>query len=135
MNIDNCYIIDIPKFCDDRGCLSFVESNNHVAFSIKRVYYLYNIPDKEKRGAHAHKNLHQLIIAISGQFIIQIDDGFKQKDYKLDKPNIGMYICPRIWRNLSNFSNDAVCLVLASEAYCESDYIRDYDEFMCLNKK
>ncbi len=127
--ISNCKLIELPHIQDGRGSLSFVESSAHVPFDIARIYYLYGVPDSKVRGAHAHKQLQQLIIPISGSFDIEIDDGDNKKIFHLNRPDQGLYICPMIWRDLSNFSGGAVCLVLASEKYDELDYIRDYDDF------
>lgn len=129
MTINTCRIIELPHIRDARGSLSFVESDAQIPFAIARIYYLYDVPDREVRGAHAHKALHQLIIPISGSFDIELDDGNAKQKFSLSRPDQGLYICPMIWRDLSNFSPDAVCLVLASEKYDESDYIRDYSEF------
>lgn len=127
--IQSCSLIELPHIQDGRGSLSFVESNTHIPFDIARIYYLYGVPDNKVRGAHAHKQLQQLIVPISGSFDIELDDGTSKKTFHLDRPDQGLYICPMIWRDLSNFSNDAICLVLASEKYDESDYIRDYKDF------
>ncbi len=131
-SIENCYLIDLPKKDDKRGSLSFAESCNHVPFAIDRIYYLYDIPKGGERGAHAHKALEQVMIAISGHFKITLDDGDKRETFVLDKKNQGLFIPKMIWRDMFNFSRDAVCLVLASEYFDEKDYIRDYDEFLSL---
>lgn len=135
MSISKCNLYTLPKIQDLRGNLSFIESSNHIPFEIKRVYYLYDIPGGLSRGAHAHKNLHQLIIALSGSFEVIIDDGILKSQYYLNKPFEGLYVCPMIWRELINFSSGSVCMVLASECYEEDDYIRDYDEFKFLHSK
>ncbi len=127
--LDDCEIIQLPKISDPRGNLTFVEGGNHIPFDIKRVYYLYDVPGGAERGGHAHKNLHQLIIAISGSFDIIIDDGRTKKRHHLDRSFYGLYVCPMIWREIDNFSSGAVCLVLASSHYDESDYYRDYYDF------
>ncbi len=127
--LDDCEIIQLPKISDTRGNLTFVEGGNHIPFDIKRVYYLYDVPGGAERGGHAHKNLHQLIIAISGSFDIVIDDGRSEKRHHLDRSFYGLYVCPMIWREIDNFSSGAVCLVLASSPYDESDYYRDYSVF------
>lgn len=128
-SIDDCCIVELPKLGDDRGNLSFAEGRRHVPFDIKRIYYLYDVPADMGRGAHAHKALHQFMIAMSGSFDITLDDGCKSKRVRLDRPYQGLYICPMIWRDLNHFSSGAVCLVLASEYYDEADYIRDYGAF------
>ncbi len=130
--IEACRLIELPHIQDERGSLGFVESGEHIPFEIARIYYLYGVPDSKVRGAHAHKQLQQLIIPTSGSFDIEIDDGDNKKIFHLNRPDQGLYICPMIWRDLSNFSGGAVCLVLASEKYDELDYIRDYDDFMNL---
>ena len=129
MIIDNCKIIDLPKISDYRGNLSFVESNNHIPFDINRIYYLYDVPGGAERGGHAHKELHQLIIAISGSFEVTLNDGKDSITYLLNRSNKGLYICPLIWRDLKNFTSGSVCLVLASDFYSEDDYFRDYNKF------
>lgn len=129
MAIIDARLIDLPEFVDDRGYLSYIESSNHIPFEIKRIYYLHSIPNGQTRGAHAHKKLQQFILAVSGSFEIKIDDGVNTAIFKLSKPSKGLYVPPMIWRDINNFSYDAVCLVLASDIYNESDYIRNYDDF------
>lgn len=130
MALSDCVLVKLPHLIDHRGGLAFVEGGRHVDFSIKRIYYLYQIPQGETRGGHAHKALRQLIIAISGSFAIILDDGREQKKtIHLSDPSVGLYVCPMIWRDLALFSEDAVCLVLASEHYDEADYYRNYAEF------
>ena len=130
MRIDECKIIQIPKVFDKRGNLSFIEENKHIPFEIKRIYYLYDVPGDSVRAGHAHKNLHQFMIAISGSFEITLDDGVNKKTLNLKKPYEGIYIPPMIWRDLDNFSSGSVCLVLASDYFDESDYYRNYNEFI-----
>ena len=127
--IEHCKIIDLPKIADPRGNLTFIEGNRHVPFDIKRVYYLYDVPGGAERGGHAHKELHQLIIAMSGSFDIVLDDGREKKRFHLNRSYYGLYVCPMIWREMDNFSSGSVCLVLASQLYDPSDYYRDYAEF------
>jgi hypothetical protein len=122
--------MDLPKIADPRGNLTFVEGGRHVNFDIKRVYYLYDVPGGAERGGHAHKDLHQLIIAMSGSFDITLDDGREKKRIHLCRSYYGLYVCPMIWREMDNFSSGAVCLVLASNTYDEADYFRDYGDFM-----
>lgn len=129
-NINSCCIVDLPKISDPRGNLTFIEGANHVPFEIKRIYYTYDVPGGADRGAHAHKNLHQLIIAMSGSFDVVLDDGFDQKRYHLNRSYVGLYICPMMWRYLDNFSSGSVCLVLASSLYDANDYYRDYELFL-----
>ena len=130
MSIDGCKIIELPKISSDQGSLTFVEGTHHIPFDIARVYYLYDVPGGGVRGGHAHKNLHQRIVAMSGSFDITIDDGKDKKTYHLNRSYYGLYICPMIWRELDNFSSGSVCMVLASSVYREEDYHRDYAEFM-----
>ncbi len=128
--IENCKIVDLPKIADPRGNLTFIEGGRHVPFEIKRVYYLYDVPGGAERGGHAHKGLHQLIIAMSGSFDIVLDDGLEKKRFHLNRSYYGLYVCPMIWREMDNFSSGSVCLVLASQLYDSADYYRDYAEFL-----
>jgi len=130
MSINDCKIIDLPKIVDPRGNLTFIEGGQHTPFDIKRVYYLYDVPGGAERGGHAHKNLHQLIVAMAGSFDIHIDDGKSKKVIHMNRSYYGLYICPMIWREIDNFSSGAVCMVLASEHYDELDYYRNYDNFV-----
>ena len=129
MKLDICKLIELPKIKDIRGNLSFIESLRHVSFDIKRVYYLYDIPAGSERGGHAHKNLHQLVIALSGSFEIVLSHPKESKRIVLNNPAVGLYICPMIWRTLENFSAGAVCLVLASDVFEEDDYFRSYEDY------
>lgn len=130
MPLTDCRIIDLPKIADARGNLTFVEGNNHIPFDIRRVYYLYDVPGGAERGGHAHKELHQLIIAMSGSFDVVLNDGNETRRIHLNRSYFGLYVCPMIWRELDNFSSGSVCMVLASNTYAESDYYRDYDEYL-----
>lgn len=129
-NIDACQMVSLPKIADPRGNLTFIEGGCHIPFDIKRVYYLYDVPGGAERGGHAHKGLHQLIIAMSGSFDVVLDDGGKKKRVHLNRSYSGLYVCPMIWRELDNFSSGSVCMVLASSKYEEDDYYRNYAEFM-----
>jgi hypothetical protein len=129
MSVKNCKLIELPKIHDPRGNLTFIESGAHIPFSIQRVYYLYDVPGGSERGGHAHKGLEQLIIAISGSFDIEVDDGHSKKRFHLNRSYSGLYIPSMVWRVLDNFSSGSVCLVLASNFYSEGDYFRDYSEF------
>lgn len=129
MCLKNCELIILPKMGDDRGMLSFAESNKHVPFMIKRIFYMYDIPEAKSRGAHAHKTLHQFIISLAGSFEVELDDGKEKRCFAMDKPWQGLHIPPMIWTSVDKFQNNAVCLVLASEAFDEADYYRNYAEF------
>lgn len=135
MALSDCKIIQLPKIEDARGNLSFIEGGQHIPFDIKRVYYLYDVPGGSDRGSHAHKNLHQFIVAMSGSFDVVLDDGRDKKRFHLNRSYYGLYVCPMMWRYLDNFSSGAVCMVLASSHYNEADYIRDYDEFVIAVKE
>jgi dTDP-4-dehydrorhamnose 3,5-epimerase-like enzyme len=130
MQLDKCKMIDLPKIGDPRGNLTFIEGGRHVPFDIRRVYYLYDVPGGAERGGHGHKDLHQLIIAMSGSFDVVLDDGKNKRRIHLNRSYNGLYVCPMIWRELDNFSSGSVCMVLASNYYDESDYYRDYQEFL-----
>jgi hypothetical protein len=129
MSIADCRIIDFPKIADQRGNLTFIEGNRHIPFEIQRVYYLYDVPGGAERGGHAHKALHQLIVAMSGSFDVMLDDGTERKRFHLNRSYYGLYVCPMIWRELDNFSSGSVCMSLASNLYDEQDYYRDYELF------
>ena len=129
MHLDKCQLLDLPRVNDPRGNLTFIEANHHVPFDIKRVYYLYDVPGGSERGGHAHKALHQLIIAMSGSFDIHLDDGCTKKTIHMNRSYQGLYVCPMIWREIDNFSSGAVCMVLASDFYDELDYHREYKDF------
>ena len=134
-SIHDCKLIDLRKIHDVRGNLTPIEGGVDVPFDIKRVYYLYDVPGGESRGAHAHRALQQLLVAANGSFTITLDDGHNKKAFTLNRPYQGLYIVPGIWRDLDNFSSGAVLLCLASEHYDASDYIRDYDEFLKYKNK
>ncbi len=129
MPLSDCRIIDLPKIVDTRGNLTFVEEGVHIPFCIRRVYFTYDLPAGTTRGGHAHKELHQFIIATTGSFDVSLRDGVSEATYHLNRPYLGLYICPMIWRELSNFSSGSVCLVLASHYFSEDDYYRDYSEY------
>ena len=125
----DCNIIHLNRIHNRAGNITPVENNIHIPFAVKRVYYLYDIPGGESRAAHGHKQLEQFIVAASGSFDITIDDGINKKTVQLNRPYIGLHIQPGIWRDISNFSSGAICLVLASMLYTEADYLREYKQF------
>ena len=130
LEVEGAYLLDLPKISDPRGDLTFLEGQQHVPFNIARVYYLYNVPVEAQRGGHAHRNLQQVIFALSGSFRVLLDDGNKKTEVILRNPSVGLYINKMIWREMDLFSQGAVCMVVASTPYEENDYYRDYDEFL-----
>ncbi|MCR4800935.1 MAG: FdtA/QdtA family cupin domain-containing protein [Bacteroidales bacterium] len=128
-SVFDCSIIELPKITDRRGNITPVYSNENIPFDVKRVFYLYDIPGGEARGAHAHKKCHQFLVAASGAFEVVLDDGVNKRTVTLNRPYYGLHIPPGIWAAEQGFSSGSVCLVLASEKYDESDYIREYEEF------
>lgn len=135
MSLEECRLLELPKTSDPRGNLTFIEGNRHVPFDIRRVYYLYDVPGGAERGGHAHKALHQLIIAMSGSFDVVLGDGRNKKRFHLNRSYQGLYVCPMMWRELDNFSSGSVCMVLASNIYDELDYYRDYNEYLAAISK
>lgn len=131
-SLAGCELIELDTVGDDRGKLTVIEGQACLPFDVKRVYYLYSVPPGVVRGAHAHKELRQLMIAVSGSLDITLDDGRNQQRFRMDSPDRGLLVSSMTWRTLENFSDDAVCCVLASDPYLESDYIRDYDEFVTM---
>lgn len=129
-NLDDCRLLDLPKVSDPRGNLSFIENSRHIPFDIKRVFFLYDVPTDQDRGAHAHKNLHQAIVCLSGGFDVALDDGRQQRRVRLNRPWQALHVPPMIWAAEVSFDPGSVCLVLASALYDEHDYIRDYDAFL-----
>jgi len=128
--IKDCRTIILPKISARQGSLTPIYCEEHIPFTIKRVYYLYDVPGGESRGGHAHKRLQQLIVSVMGAFDVILDDGNERKRVRLDRGYNGLYIPKMIWREIDNFSSGGICLVLASELYDASDYIRDYQEFL-----
>jgi len=128
--LDQCRMIELPKIADQRGNLTFVEGGGHIPFDIARVYYLYDVPGGAERGGHAHKELRQLIIAMSGSFDVVLDDGLQKRRFHLNRSYQGLLVVPMIWRELDNFSSGSVCMVLASNRYEEADYYRDYAAYL-----
>jgi hypothetical protein len=135
MTVFDCSLIFMPKISDRRGNITAVNNGTELPFDIKRVFYLYDIPSGESRGAHAHKQCHQLLIAASGAFEVLMDDGKTQRQALLNRPNMGLHIPPGIWASEINFSSGSICLVLASHHYNADDYIRDYKEYILFNKQ
>lgn len=126
----DCRIIELPKITDARGNLTFIEGGHHVPFEIKRTYYLYDVPGGATRAGHALKTTQQFIIAASGSFDVEVDDGRSRQTFRLNRSYYGLYVPPMVWRVLSNFSSGAVCLCLVSTLYSAEDYYRDYETFL-----
>ncbi|MES2247556.1 MAG: FdtA/QdtA family cupin domain-containing protein [Pseudomonadota bacterium] len=135
-SLDNAVeILDLERLTDPRGNLTFVEGGRHIPFDVQRVYYLYDVPAGEARGGHAHHQLQQLIIAVAGSFDVVLDNGYERRIVTCNRPFQGIFMKSLVWRELNNFSSGAVCLVLASMRYEESDYIRNYEEFISVARK
>ncbi len=132
--IQDCVPIDFPKIPDPRGTLTFIEGARHVPFEIKRIFYLYDVPTGESRGAHSHKTLQQVFICLAGSFNVEMDDGFSQATVHLNRPWKGLYLPPMIWAAETNFDPGSVCLVLTSQLFDESDYYREYEEFLAVKR-
>jgi len=130
--MDKPQIIDLPKFLDARGNLSFVEQENHIPFAIRRTYWLYDVPGGEARGGHAYKENQEFIVALSGSFDVVLDDGNEKTIYTLNRSYYGLYVPKGLWREMENFSTNSLAMVLSSTDYDANDYIRDYDEFLKL---
>lgn len=134
ITVYDCSVIELPKHSNDRGNLTPVEGNVNLPFDVKRVFYTYDIPGGEARGAHAHKQCHQFLVAVSGCFEVVLNDGVNKRTVTLNRPFYGLHIPPGIWAAEQGYSSGSVCLVLASELYDADDYIRDYDEFIKYKK-
>ncbi len=131
----DCSVVEFAQHNSDRkGCISIVENSKDIPFDVKRIYYLYDVPGGSERGAHAHKELKQLIVAASGSFSVTLNDGKNKRTFTLNRPYQGLLVQPGLWRELNDFSSGAICLVLASEKYEESDYIREYKQFIGYKK-
>lgn len=126
----DCSVIDVSKIHNEAGNITVVENGENIPFEVKRIYYLYDVPGGEARGGHAHYELEQYIIAASGSFDVILDDGRNRKTVTLNRPNLALHIVPGLWRELDNFSSGSISLVLASQKYNESDYIRGYNEYL-----
>ena len=127
-------IIELPKFLDARGNLSFAQNNTHIPFEIKRTYWLYDVPGGESRGGHAYRETEEFVIALSGSFDVIVDDGKEKKTFHLNRSYYGLYIPKGMWREMDNFSTNSLALEFASTKYDLADYIRDYDEFLKLKE-
>jgi len=130
MSLKDCRIIELPKITDPRGNLTFVEENKHIPYGIKRVFFLYDVPGGENRAGHALKKCNQLLIAASGSFDVTLTDGKEKQTFQLNRCYYGLHIPPLVWREIDNFSSGSVCIVLASEFYSETDYYREYEDFL-----
>jgi dTDP-4-dehydrorhamnose 3,5-epimerase-like enzyme len=133
--LEDCKIIDLPKIIGKSGNITSLENGTSIPFSVNRIYYSYDVPMGSERGGHAHYELQQYIIAASGSFSFILDDGKNKKEFFLNDPSKALHILPGIWREIKNFSSGSICLVLASQQYNESDYIRDYNDFLKYVKK
>lgn len=129
------HIIDLPKICDPRGNLTFVEGGRHLPFSIARAFWIYDVPAGEERGGHSHLELHQLLVSVGGSFDVNVTDGFTRRTYTLNRPFKGLYIPPGIWSDIANFSSGGVCLSLVDDYFREEDYIRDFGAYMALARE
>ena len=135
MNLDRVKIISLPKILDPRGNLSFFENSNQIPFDIKRTYWIYDVPGGEKRGSHAFKESHELIIALSGSFDVVLNDGENEIKYSLNRSYYGLYVPNLLWRSIENFSTNSLALIVSSIPYDVTDYIRDFDEFKMIRNE
>jgi mannose-6-phosphate isomerase-like protein (cupin superfamily) len=135
ISILDCHLIYLPKLGDRNGHITPVTNSIDIPFDVKRVFYLYDVPGGESRGAHAHYECHQFLVAVSGSFEVLVDDGKSKRQILLNRPDCGLYVPPGVWASEVNFSSGAICLVLASHEYNEKDYIRDYNQFINYSKK
>lgn len=134
MTVEDVKVVELPKFADPRGNLSFVEQLNHIPFEIKRTYWLYDVPGGESRGGHAYKENQEFIVALSGSFDVIIDDGKEKMVFTLNRSYYGLYVPKGLWREMDNFSTNSLAMILSSTGYDASDYVRDYDEFLSLKQ-
>ena len=130
MTVEDCIIVELPRFLDSRGNLSFVEQNNHIPFEIKRTYWIYDVPGGETRGGHAYRKNEEFIVALSGAFDVVVDDGVNTKTFTMNRSYYGLYVPAGLWREISNFSTNSLALEFGSVHYNQEDYIRAYDEFL-----
>jgi hypothetical protein len=129
-SVEECCVLEFPKVHDPRGNLTFLEGARHIPFPIRRAYWIYGVPGGEKRGGHAYRQLHEVIVAVSGSFEVHLDDGTRRRTHLLSRGYMGLYVPSMIWRELESFSTNGVCLILASEPYSEGDYIRDLGDYL-----
>ena len=134
MNVEECKLIELPRFLDARGNLSFIEQNNHIPFEIKRTYWIYDVPGGEARGGHAFKKNQEFIVALSGAIDVIVDDGEKKKTFNLNRSYYGLYVPEGLWREIVNFSTNSFVLEFGSEHYQKEDYIRDYNSFLTMKQ-
>jgi len=132
---EDCRLIDLPKIRDSRGNLTFVEGGRHIPFDIRRAFWIYDVPGGEMRGRHAYRRNREIIIAVSGSFDVEVDNGNGATRYQLNRSYCGLYLPPLHWRSILNFSTNSLCLILASEKYDVTDYVRDYEEFCRIRGK
>jgi dTDP-4-dehydrorhamnose 3,5-epimerase-like enzyme len=135
MTLDDVKIIQLPKFLDERGNLSFLENEKQIPFSIMRTYWIYDVPGGEVRGGHAYRSLQEFIIALSGSFDVVLDDGVNKKTYSLNRSYLGLYVPRLIWRQLENFSTNSLALIVSDQAYSAAEYIYDYQEFISIKDR
>jgi hypothetical protein len=133
--VEDCKLLRLPRVERREGNITPLESEKDIPFPIARVYYLYDIPGGEARGAHAHVRLEQLLVSVMGSFRVRLDDGEREREVELNRGYLGLYLPELIWRELKSFSSGGICLVLASRPYMKNDYVRDYDEFLCLKRE
>lgn len=132
--MNNPQIINLPKFVDNRGNLSFVEQINHIPFAIKRTYWIYDVPGGENRGGHAYRENEEFIIALSGSFDVVLDDGVERKKFSLNRSYYGLYVPKGLWREMDNFATNSVALILSSTDFDKQDYVRNYDEYLIMKR-
>ncbi len=130
--LDDCRVLTLDRHYDPRGSLTAVQNDDNLPFAIKRVFYLFDIPGGTERGGHSHRQLHQLLVAVSGSFTVTLTDGVETRRVTLNRPYLGLYIPPGVWNTMDDFASGSICLVLASDIYEEEDYVRDYQEFLQL---
>jgi glyoxylate utilization-related uncharacterized protein len=135
ISVNDCQVLEFPRILDPRGSLTPIEGDVQIPFDITRIYYIYDVPAGASRAGHSHRELQQVLIAISGSFDVQVDDGMQRKTFHMNRPYLGLYIPKMIWREIDNFSAGSVCVSLASARYEESDYYRNYQDFLSAVKE